>query len=180
MHVIDMALVSQAAKGDERAFTTLVDRYYAGCLRYATHMLGEASDAEEAVQDAFLRAYKALPRYEERERFEPWLYRIVLNCCRTLASRRSRREKPLVSGDDALAHVAAPTHADEDSLQAEIHAALARLPHDLREAFLMRHVEGFDYEKMAAITGAGVSALKMRVKRASDKLQLLLKGVDRV
>ncbi len=178
--MIDMALVSQAAKGDERAFTTLVNRHYAACLRYATHMLGEPSDAEEAVQDAFLRAYRALPRYEERERFEPWLFRIVLNCCRTLAARRQKRDKPLVSGDDAFAQVAAPQHAEEDTLRTEITAALAKLPTDLREAFLMRHVEGFDYEKMSAITGAGVSALKMRVKRASDRLQLLLREVDHV
>jgi RNA polymerase sigma-70 factor (ECF subfamily) len=180
MHLIDMALVSQAAQGDDRAFATLVDRYYPRCLRYAMNMLGERSDAEEALQDAFLRAYRALARYEERERFEPWLFRIVLNCCRTFAARRLRYSRPLVSADEALATMPAPQSADDRALQEEIRSALAQLPAEQREAFLLRHVEGLDYEQMARVTGAGVSALKMRVKRASDRLQALLKELDRV
>ncbi len=178
--MIDMALVSQAARGDERAFATLVDRYYERCLRYATNMLGERSDAEEAVQDAFVRAYRALPRYEERDRFEPWLFRIVLNCCRTLAESRSRRQKRYVAGDEALATVAAPQTADDEAVREEVMAALEKLPAEQKEAFLLRHVEGLDYDQMSQVTGAGVSALKMRVKRASDRLQAMLREVDRV
>ena len=202
----DDVFVRRALDGDARAFTALVDRHSPACLRFATRLLGDAADAEDAVQETFVRAYRALDRYEPRETFRAWLFAILVNRCRTAMLRRGRRRRRFVHDElameaafvepgvaesearlelelalDALAHVAAPTHADEDSLQAEIHAALARLPHDLREAFLMRHVEGFDYEKMAAITGAGVSALKMRVKRACERLQRLLgevTGVD--
>ena len=74
-------LVHAAKGGDVRAFATLVDTYYARCLRFALHMLGNRDDAEEAVQDAFIRVYRALPGYEEREAFEPWLFRILANRC---------------------------------------------------------------------------------------------------
>ena len=80
-------LVHAARAGDVRAFAELVDAYYARCLRFALHMLASRNDAEEAVQDAFVRVYKALPKYEEREAFEPWLFRILANRCRSISAR---------------------------------------------------------------------------------------------
>ena len=171
----DLELIRRAGEGDERAFERLVDRHYASCLRFALHMLGEREDAEEAVQDAFVRVWRALPEYEDRERFGGWLYRILVNCCRTLAARRQRRGQ-LVVADEALVAAAGSSGGDGDAGEwtEEVGRALARLPEAQREAFLLHHVEELSYEEMAVITGRGVSALKMRVSRACDRLRDLL------
>ncbi|HEX8905479.1 MAG TPA: sigma factor, partial [Longimicrobiaceae bacterium] len=73
----------RARDGDDAAFAALVDRYYDGCLRYAVRMLGSRADAEEAVQDAFVRAHRSLVRYDHRDRFRAWLLGILVNRCRT-------------------------------------------------------------------------------------------------
>ncbi|MEP6990267.1 MAG: sigma-70 family RNA polymerase sigma factor [bacterium] len=171
-------LVRAARGGDVRAFAALVDAYYARCLRFALHMLASRSDAEEAVQDTFVRVYKALPRYEEREAFEPWLFRILANRCRTAGSRE-RRHAELVEYGDVPERSGAAGHDEAIAWREEIGLALSALPGDQREAFLMRHVEDLTYEDMAIATGAGVSALKMRVKRACDFLRQRLTEVDR-
>src|SRR5260221_7512602 len=92
-------LVREARNGDVRAFAALVDGYYARCLRFALHMLANRSDAEEAVQDTFIRVYRALPKYEEREAFEPWLFRILANRCRSAGAREKRRSQFVQYGD---------------------------------------------------------------------------------
>lgn len=171
-------LVHAARSGDVRAFAGLVDAYYARCLRFAMHMLASRRDAEEAVQDTFVRVYKALPKYEEREAFEPWLFRILANRCRSAGSRE-RRHAEVVEYGEVPERPTPPGHDDAVAWREEIGLALASLPTDQREAFLMRHVEDLSYENMSAATGAGVSALKMRVKRACDALRIRLKEVDR-
>ena len=171
-------LVRAARSGDVRAFAALVDAYYARCLRFAMHMLASRRDAEEAVQDTFVRVYNALPKYEEREAFEPWLFRILANRCRSAGSRERRHSEVVESGE--VPERPAPTGHDEAvAWREEIGIALALLPRDQREAFLMRHVEDLSYEDMSVATGAGVSALKMRVKRACEALRTRLTEVDR-
>lgn len=171
-------LVHAARGGDVRAFAALVDAYYARCLRFALHMLASRDDAEEAVQDTFLRVYKALPKYEEREAFEPWLFRILANRCRSTGARE-RRHAEFVEYGDVPERPAAGGHDEAIAWREEIAVALAAISDEQREAFLMRHVEDLSYEDMAVVTGAGVSALKMRVKRACDALRARLTEVDR-
>ncbi|CAN5225828.1 hypothetical protein BH09GEM1_BH09GEM1_36260 [soil metagenome] len=171
-------LVHAARSGDVRAFAELVDTYYARCLRFALHMLASRDDAEEAVQDTFVRVHRTLPKYEEREAFEPWLFRILANRCRT-AGGRARRHADVVEYGNVPER---PTTNPEDEAFAwreAIQSALASLPREQREAFLMRHVEDLSYEDMATATGARVSALKMRVKRACDALRGLLSEDER-
>lgn len=163
-------LVRSAQEGDVRAFAALVDMYYARCLRFALHMLANRSDAEEAVQDTFVRVYRALPSYVEQESFEPWLFRILANRCRSTGSRERRRAEFVEFGevpDRPNEH----RHDDAIAWREEIALALAALPAEQREAFLLRHVEDLSYDDMSVATGAGVSALKMRVKRACDALR---------
>lgn len=170
-------LVHAARSGDVRAFAALVDAYYARCLRFALHMLSSRSDAEEAVQDTFVRVYRALPKYEEREAFEPWLFRILANRCRS-AGARERRHSEFVEYGDVPERSVSGGHDDAIAWREEIGLALAALPEEQREAFLMRHVEDLSYEDMSIATGAGVSALKMRVKRACDALRARLTEVE--
>jgi RNA polymerase sigma-70 factor (ECF subfamily) len=174
------SLVIHAARaGDVRAFATLVDMYYARCLRFAMHMLASRADAEEAVQDTFVRVYRALPTYREQDSFEPWLFRILGNRCRTAGARQRRHAEVVEYGE--VPERAMMARQDTDiAWREEIDRALKSLPAEQREAFLMRHVEGMSYEDMGVATGAGLSALKMRVKRACDALRVRLTEVDDV
>jgi RNA polymerase sigma-70 factor (ECF subfamily) len=172
-------LLHEARSGDVRAFATVVDMYYARALRFAMHMLASRADAEETVQDTFVRLYRAFPTYREEYAFEPWLFRILANRCRT-AGARARRHAQLVEYGEVPDVPGGPQHGDSAAWRDEIRVALGMLPVEQREAFLMRHVEAMSYEDMSVATGAGVSALKMRVKRACDALRLRLTEVDRV
>ena len=175
--VPDSRTITRAKLGDIDAFTGIVEAYYARCLRFALAMLRNPDDAEDVVQDTFVRLYRALPRYEERQRFESWLFQILGNCCRTANTVQRRESSRLVSDADALARVAAaddPSRAAEIQWSETVRQALAELPEYNREIFLLHYVEEFSYEEIERMTGVRQSALKMRVKRASDALRLRL------
>ena len=176
----DKELVRRTLAGDPDAYARLVDRHYDRCARYAYRMLGTREDAEDAVQETFLRAYRALARYEARDAFAGWLARILVNECRTLGARRARLARRFVRDDDALARAESPRWVPDlgagidDALQ----RALAALEPLLREAFLLKHVDDMSYDQMEQVTGAGRSALKMRVKRACDALRAALEVTE--
>lgn len=165
----DAALVARARRADAVAFAALVDRYYQVCMRYATRFLAHREDAEDAVQETWLRVHRALGTYRERDVFERWLFRILLNVCRTIASRRSRDTQRFPLDPDAAPDVAPHGPAVMD--RHTIDALLATLDPRTREALLLKHGLGLDYIEMAQMTGDSVSALKMRVKRALDALR---------
>ena len=171
----DATLVRQVLQGDTAAFTLLVDRHAVACTRFAMRMLGNREDAEDATQESFLRAYRSLARYEERQAFRTWLFQILVNRCRTAAVRRQRRQRMFLVDDNAVASASVRPLADSTELRAELQRAIGRLDPEQREAFLLKHVEQLSYDEMAEATGVGVSALKMRVKRACDRLQWLLR-----
>ena len=172
----DEELVRRTLAGDPDAYARLVDRHYDRCARYAYRMLGTREDAEDAVQETFLRAYRGLARYEARDVFAGWLSRILVNQCRTLGARRARLARRFVSDDLALARAEAPRGDGAPVLDDAVQHALAGLEPLLREAFLLKHVEDMSYDQMEQATGAGRSALKMRVKRACDALREALRG----
>jgi RNA polymerase sigma-70 factor (ECF subfamily) len=169
----DAADVRRVLSGDVDAYAALVDRYYEQCARYAVRMLGNRDDAEDALQATFLRAYRALGKYQERDKFSAWLYRILVNQCRSLAARRNQRERVFVREEALLLNAtderASPGWSGED--EEFVQRVLSELDPLLREAFLLKYIEELSYEEMSALTGVGVSALKMRVKRASDRLR---------
>lgn len=173
----DAVIVARVLRGDVEAFRTLVERYRDRYARYAFHMLGNREDAEEALQDAFTRAYRSLARCEDPERFGAWLFRILVNRCRTVGARRGRRARTFVSDDAALLEAAHDHPADRTAWREEIDRALARLRPEQREAFLLKYVEDLGYDEMSQLTGVGVSALKMRVMRACDRMRELLSEV---
>ncbi len=165
-------MLTAARRGDRAAFATLVERYYPRALRFASQMLGDPFDAEEAVQDAWVRVHAALPRFADGAPFDPWFFRILANRCRTSSGKRARYAALVVS-DATIPEPAVPAAADQ-SWREEVSRALAQLPAEQREAFLLRHVEDLSYEEIAEATGIGLSAARMRVKRACDALRLLL------
>ena len=181
METSDAAVVRRVLGGDVEAFGILVERYFDHYVRFAVHLVGNREDAEEVVQDTFVRAYRALGRYEERERFGAWLLRILVNRARTVSAIGRRREQMFPDQVDESLPEAAEAHpADRAALREEVARALSQLGPDQREAFLLHYAEGLSYEEMAAITGSGVSALKMRVKRSCERLREILQGVNRV
>lgn len=173
----DAAIVARVLRGNAEAFRELVERYRDQYARYALHMLGNREDAEEALQDAFTRAYRSLPRCEDPERFGAWLFRILVNRCRTAGTRRGRRARTFVTDDAALLGASEEHPADRAAWREEIDRALQQLRPEQREAFLLKYVEELGYDEMSRMTGVGVSALKMRVMRACERLRDLLSEV---
>ena len=177
--VSDRMIIQRVLSGDVEAYARLVDRHYDRCARIAVRILGNQEDAEEAIQDTFLRAFRALESYEDRERFSAWITRILVNQCRTLLARTRRREAVFADVDPVDLDLAAGGPAD-DGPWPNLEDALAALPAEQREALVLRYADDLTYEEMSRITGAGESALKMRVQRAFAKLRDLLQGVSSV
>ena len=175
----DHAIIHQVLAGDTEAFARLVDRHYDRCARIAVRILGNREDAEEAIQDTFLRAYRALGTYENRERFSAWLTRILVNQCRTVLARVERCEAVFSDLDLRDAEMFAEAEAPE-RVWPDMEHVLALLPSDQREAIVLRYADDLTYDEMARITGVGESALKMRVQRAFARLRVLLQEVSHV
>lgn len=182
METSDAELVRRVRTGDTGAYGALVARYRDRLGRYAVHMIGDREDAEEALQDAFVRGYRSLARCDDPERFGAWLYGILVNRCRTTGARAARRRRVFVRDETALQEggAAQPDAAERIEWDDAVRRALARLAPEFREAFLLKHVEDLEYEEMARLTGAGISALKMRVKRAREQLQVIFRKAEHV
>lgn len=168
----DGDLVARIGQGEIDAFDVLVARYRPRSLRFATHFLGTREDAEEAVQDAFVRAFRGLSRADP-DRFGAYLFRILLNRCRTVATRRRwwrRLAGPIEDGSE----IGVPHPAGAVATRDEIDQALARLKPEYREAFLLKHVDDMSYDEIQQVTGKSIPALKMRVSRACESLRRIL------
>jgi RNA polymerase sigma-70 factor, ECF subfamily len=166
----DAEAIQRVLGGDVEAFSVLIQRYHPACLRYARRMLRDRETAEDVVQETFVRAYHGLRGYDHRGRTGAWLFRILVNRCRSAAASRRRH---LADTDlDGIPSAAQPSTPAPDVLgRVTAAAAVASLPPDQREAFLLHYVEGQSYEEMSFVLGAGISALKMRVARARDHLR---------
>lgn len=177
MEPSDADLVAAIRGGNLDAFTRLVRRYRDRHMRFAVRMLGDRFDADDALQSAWLRVFRHLDQCSDPRRFATWAYSIVANECRSLTFRRVRRERRIVNDDAIMAAAQVPDAFERRFAGEEIEIALAALDIDQREAFVMKYVDELSYDEMAEITGAGISALKMRVKRACERLRELLEGV---
>ncbi len=174
----DAAVIDRVRGGDSDAFALLIERYRDSCARLALRMLGDPDDAADAVQDAFVRAYLSLDRYEERERFGSWLLCIVANRCHSSADRARRRSR-LASEwwhaySDSRSDQHAQGHERDHALALRLSAALAALPAATREALVKKYANDLSYDEISSDTGVTVSALKMRVARGSAQLRKAL------
>lgn len=169
-------LVQRVLSGDVEAFANLVACLRPRFSRYALQMLGNREDAEEALQDTLLRVYRRLATCRDPALVDAWAFRILVNRCRTARARLIRHDRRHPLAVPGIPEPGVEHPARGQAWREEIDRALARLPDDQREAFLLRHVEELSYAEMAEITGAGVSALKMRVMRACESLRRALDG----
>lgn len=166
----DGDIVRAVLAGDRERYALLVERYRDRYARYAARMLGSADAAEDAVQDAFVRAYDQLAQCKDPDKFVGWFFLILRNRC-FAERRRSRTETSL----DAADAVAAADRTDGGTETAErrraLQLALLELTPDQREVFVLKHVEGLSYGEIAERLSTSVPSLKMRMHRAYDKLR---------
>ncbi|MER6428143.1 sigma-70 family RNA polymerase sigma factor [Streptomyces sp900105245] len=169
----DRLLAVRAAEGDEDSFAVLVQRHSRSLLTLARCMLGNPQDAEEAVQDAFVSAWRHLPEYRHRAEFHTWMYRITVNRCQTMCHRR-----PPPLSLDTVAEPAAgdawsqPARtAEEDAAMAALFRALAELDAGQRVCWILREVQGLPYKEIAHVTRTDEQTVRGRLFRARRSLQ---------
>lgn len=168
----DQAVIDRVLAGDRNAFGILIERYSDPLYRHAFGMTGSADVAEDILQVSFIKAFQHLA--EVRGRFDAWVFRIVANGCKDWL-KNIRRSHLSYEEDDQPSSLETPDEElDRGELRRDLDRALSALPASLREAFVMKHVEGRSYEEMAGLLEATVGALKMRVHRAREALQKLL------
>jgi RNA polymerase sigma-70 factor (ECF subfamily) len=181
----DAIAVERTLAGDRDAFRVLVERHSHSVFRLAYRMTRNQQDAEEVVQEAFLRAYQKLEQFESRANFGTWVYRIAANYSidrmRQRQKEEARRQTPSAEDQDAMEENPLNRVADASpnperltqsaELKKQMEQALAALTHAERTAFVMRHWEGCGIEEIAAVLKSNSSAAKNTVFRAVQKLR---------
>jgi RNA polymerase sigma-70 factor (ECF subfamily) len=180
MSVDDAAAVAEARGGNEDAFRVLVDRHSRGIYRLAYRMTGRAEDAEDVVQEAFIRAYRQLGRFEARSNFATWLYRITFNCAIDYMRARPHRESAETHERlEQMSGQSKATAADDLVFAGEIggrvQEALGELSSQERAAFLMRHYQGCSIDEICRTLNLGTNAAKHSIFRAVRKMRVALK-----
>jgi RNA polymerase sigma-70 factor, ECF subfamily len=182
----DAALVTRAREGDQDAFRVLVERHSTRLFQLAFRMTGNEHDAEDAVQETFLRAYKQLGRFESRSGFGTWLHRIAANCSLDLLRKRKRQDESIDAVDpDSAEPVSAlssgaPTpdqHVFHCEVQQTVEVVMQQLTPMERTAFVLRHFEGKSIEEIGSVLGTGPSATKQGIFRAVQKMRRALEPV---
>lgn len=167
----DLTLVVRAQEGDTRAFEVLVRRYQRQLYRLAVRMLGNSSDADDAVQDAFVAAWRQLSGFRGDAAFSSWMYRIVTNRCLKLLRTR-RPALPLDDvGDQPTPDHDCPEHrAEAHDRAAALNRALQDLPADQRVCWILRDLHGLSYDDIAVIVSASPDSVRGRLYRARRTL----------
>ena len=173
--------VERARSGDSDAFRLLVEQHSRAIFRLAFRMTGNEQDAEDVVQETFLRAYKQLDRYEARSSFSTWLYRIASNYSLDLMRMRNRHESRRERGTDEenrdiLQSIPLDTPGPDrlmygEEVKEKVNAAMNELSAQERTAFVLRHFEGLSIEEIGEALGTGANATKHSIFRAVQKLR---------
>jgi len=176
----DKELVRRVQKGDLRAFDLLFSRYQYKIVNLVGRFLRDPEDVQDVVQEAFIKAYRALPRFRGDSAFYTWLYRIAINTAKNHIVSRNRRppgsdveieDAEHFESADALREFEDPESSlARDELEAEIHAAIADLPEDLRSAVTLREFDGLAYEEIAEIMDCPVGTVRSRIFRAREAI----------
>jgi RNA polymerase sigma factor (sigma-70 family) len=166
----DGDIVRAVLAGDRERYAQLVERYRDRYARYAARMLGSADAAEDAVQDAFVRAYDQLAQCQDPDKFVGWFFLILRNRC-FAEQRQSKTKVPLEAADDVAAADRTEGGAETAERRRALQQALLELTPDQREVFVLKHVEGLSYGEIAERLSTSVPSLKMRMHRAYDKLR---------
>lgn len=186
---LDQALVERAQAGDKRAFGLLVEKYQRKLGRLLSRMIRDQGEVEDVVQEAFIKAYRALPNFRGDSAFYTWLYRIGINTAKNYLVALGRRPQsvPEIEVEDAENFEDASELRTIDTPETElmskqvakvVNDTVASLPEELRTAITLREIEGLSYEEIATLMGCPIGTVRSRIFRAretiSEKLRPLL------
>ena len=172
--VADSELVARLAQGDEEAFGRLVAEHGPAARRLARLVLRDANDADDAVQDGLLAAWRSIGRFDPRRPFRPWLMRIVLNAARDLRRRRTVRQTQTLGGDETSREAPPDRQAGRALLRARLVEALATLPERARVAVTLFDAEGYSHGEIAELLDVPEGTVRSDVFHARRNLRVLL------
>ncbi|MBI4617495.1 MAG: sigma-70 family RNA polymerase sigma factor, partial [Planctomycetes bacterium] len=173
----DDALVERAARGDAPSFDELVERHKDGVYRTAARILRDRDEAFDAVQEVFLRVYRALPRLSDRSRFGPWLRKIAVRTTLSFLEKKGRHVSQSLESAPEAASNERPDHAASDrELGEAIRAALGKLPADQRTAVILCDIEGLSYEEIADVCAIPKGTVMSRIHYGRKKLRDMLRS----
>jgi RNA polymerase sigma-70 factor, ECF subfamily len=183
---IDAELVARVQRGDKKAFDLLVMKYQRKIMRLLSRMIRDHSEIEDVAQEAFIKAYRALPQFRGESAFYTWLYRIAINTARNwLASSGRRPSAPTAleneDGEtfneaDNLSDISTPESMVASREIAEtVNAAIDALPEELRTAIVLREIEGMSYEDIAQSMGCPIGTVRSRIFRAREAVAARLR-----
>jgi len=181
----DQQLVQRVQKGDKSAFDLLVLKYQHRVLKLVSRFVNDAAEAEDVAQEAFLKAYRALPAFRGESAFYTWLYRIAINTAKNALVSNRRRPVDFdldLQDPDQYERQAKLKDADTpegvlltDEIRLVVEKALEQLPEDLRTAIVLRELEGLSYEEIAEAMDCPVGTVRSRIFRAREAIDKKLK-----
>lgn len=181
----DQLLVERAQRGDRRAFDLLVIKYQQKILKLIMRYVRDQSEALDVSQEAFVKAYRALPRFRGESAFYTWLYRIAINTAKNhlVTLQRKPPEYELDAHEPDQAERSAYLRNDEspeqlamqEQLRSAVEESIAGLPEELRTAIMLREIEGLSYEEIAAAMDCPVGTVRSRIFRARQTIELAIR-----
>jgi RNA polymerase sigma-70 factor (ECF subfamily) len=182
---IDQTLVERVQRGDKSAFDILVRKYQHKVIKVISRYIRDHSEAQDVSQDAFIKAYRALPRFRGDSAFYTWMYRIAINTAKNHLVTRGRRlpsvdidaqEAEQFDGDSALKEYATPERLlQRDEIQRVVFDTIDQLPDDLKTAITLREIDGLSYEEIAETMECPVGTVRSRIFRAREAIDKTLR-----
>lgn len=176
----DQQLVERVQSGDKRAFDLLVIKYQHKILGLVSRYVRDTSEVQDVTQEAFIKAYRALPRFRGDSAFYTWLYRIAINTAKNYLMARSRRppgndidleDAEYFESATALKDIETPENQlFGEELKTVVNRAISQLPEDLRTAVTLREFDGLSYEEIADVMGCPVGTVRSRIFRAREAI----------
>ncbi|WP_461515688.1 RNA polymerase sigma factor RpoE [Porticoccus sp.] len=184
----DKLLVARVQKGDKRAFDLLVMKYQYKVHAIVSRYVKDFDEVNDVVQEAFIKAYRALAKFRGESAFYTWLYRIAVNTAKNYLVAKNRRppasdvdaeEADYFEGSDRLRDIDSPENLlYRDELEAAVDQAIKNLPEDLRTAVTLREFEGLSYEEIAEIMDCPVGTVRSRIFRAREAIDQKIKMLE--
>ncbi len=185
---VDAQLVERVQRGDKRAFDLLVLKYQRKIMRLLSRMVRDPSEVEDVAQEAFIKAYRALPQFRGDSAFYTWLYRIAINTARNWQVANARRpstpnaieteDGETFSQIDNLTDISTPESVMASrQIVDTVNGAINALPEDLRTAIVLREIEGMSYEDIAQTMGCPIGTVRSRIYRAREAIAAQLRPV---
>jgi len=182
---VDQELILRVQRGDKRAFDLLVLKYQQKVINLVSRYVRDSSEAQDVAQEAFIKAYRALPRFRGDSAFYTWLYRIAINTAKNHIVSQSRRPpsngvetevaEQLDAGVRLQEHATPENFLLEEEIAQTVRQAIADLPDDLRTAITLRELEGLSYEEIANTMSCPVGTVRSRIFRAREAIDAKLK-----